>query len=449
MQDGHRTAAIYCRISQDDTGEGAGVKRQQDDCRKLAKAKGWTVAEPPLIDNDKSAYNGRSRPEYEALLAGLRDGTYDAVIAWKLDRLTRRGVRGLVPLLDALDGRPVVCVHDSIDTSTAMGEGVAAMLASVARTESENIGKRVARFKEERASQGLPAGGKRAFGYEPDGITIRKVEARVYRKAARDVLAGKAFSAVAREWNAQGVKPPQKAKAWTTTTVRHVLTSPRHAGRRVHQGEDFGEAKWPGIIDRATHEALVARGGNGGTQPRRRSLLTRLVQCACGAGMNRDGRSFRCRTCGSTIKADTLERVVEEMVVELLTSRKLAKVMAHEDRGQAESDAALDLAAAEAKLAELAEMLGDGELDRAAYMRARKKPEKKRDEARARLARKDGTHALERFRDRQRPADLYKRLDTDERRAVISALLDRIVIHPAKSQGARFDVARVEPIWRA
>src|SRR5262249_39936093 len=151
-------AAIYCRISQDDKGDAAGVKRQEQDCRKLANAKGWTVAEPPLTDNDRSAYNGKRREHYDEMLAGLRDGTYDAVIAWKLDRLTRGGVRGLVPLLEALDGRPVVCVNDSIDTSTAMGEGVAAMLASVARTESENIGKRVARKKADLATEGKPSG---------------------------------------------------------------------------------------------------------------------------------------------------------------------------------------------------------------------------------------------------------------------------------------------------
>jgi hypothetical protein len=30
-------AAIYCRISSDPTGEAAGVKRQEADCRKLAE----------------------------------------------------------------------------------------------------------------------------------------------------------------------------------------------------------------------------------------------------------------------------------------------------------------------------------------------------------------------------------------------------------------------------
>src|SRR5262249_5489048 len=171
---------------------------------------------------------------------------------------------------------------------------------------------------------------------------------------------------IAREWNDAGIKPPQ-AKRWTPTTVRYVLTSPRHAGLRVHQGEVIGPAAWPGIIDRATHEALRAL-DTGGTQPRRRSLLTNLVRCHCGGQMNRDGRSFRCRTCGNSVKADALERLIEGYVADALDSTKLAKRLTRSDRSRDDSDAALALAAAEAKLTELDEMLGDGELSRASYL---------------------------------------------------------------------------------
>jgi DNA invertase Pin-like site-specific DNA recombinase len=38
-------AAIYARISSDQDGRGLGVKRQIEDCRKLAEERGWTVAE--------------------------------------------------------------------------------------------------------------------------------------------------------------------------------------------------------------------------------------------------------------------------------------------------------------------------------------------------------------------------------------------------------------------
>src|SRR3954447_6662012 len=43
-------AAIYARISSDQTGEGLGVQRQLEDCRRLALERGWTVA-GEYIDN--------------------------------------------------------------------------------------------------------------------------------------------------------------------------------------------------------------------------------------------------------------------------------------------------------------------------------------------------------------------------------------------------------------
>src|SRR5712671_1148786 len=94
-------AAIYCRISQDrpsydadgnPTPEGFGVARQEADCRAYCDRVGWTVLGAPLVDNDKSAYSVKVRPAYQQLLAGIEDGTYDALVVWHPDRLHRSPV---------------------------------------------------------------------------------------------------------------------------------------------------------------------------------------------------------------------------------------------------------------------------------------------------------------------------------------------------------------------
>lgn len=58
-----RSAAIYARISSDQAGEGIGVQRQVEDCRKLAANIGWELGEE-YVDNDMSAYSGKPRPNY-------------------------------------------------------------------------------------------------------------------------------------------------------------------------------------------------------------------------------------------------------------------------------------------------------------------------------------------------------------------------------------------------
>ncbi len=66
-------AAIYARISDDREGRGLGVARQEAQCRARADQLGWRVG-PVYSDNDLSAYRGRRRPGYEALLAATARG---------------------------------------------------------------------------------------------------------------------------------------------------------------------------------------------------------------------------------------------------------------------------------------------------------------------------------------------------------------------------------------
>ncbi len=77
-----RAAAIYCRISRDDEGEAMGVDRQEQDCRRLAKARRWKVAEHVYIDNDVSAYSGKPRRAYERMLSAVEEGALDAIVTW-------------------------------------------------------------------------------------------------------------------------------------------------------------------------------------------------------------------------------------------------------------------------------------------------------------------------------------------------------------------------------
>jgi site-specific DNA recombinase len=452
-------AAVYCRISKDDEGDGRGVERQRQDAAAYRAEHGYETPEV-YEDNDYSAssYAVKNRPEFDRMIESARSGELDVIVLYDLDRLTRvpRVGEDIIDL--AAKGLTIIDGTGTHDLTTGDGRHRFRGAISNAALESDKLSKRMKRKKAELAERGVPAGGGRAFCYEPDGVTIRESEAVAYRQAARDVLAGKSTTAIAKEWNAHGLRTARRGGLWAQVMVRRVLTSPRHAGLRAHQGEVIGPAAWPAIVDRATHEALVAVLANGAKKnPRRRSLLTGLVRCGvCGTPMSRDGRSWRCRpsyrypeACGRVqVRAVPLEALVEEIVVELLGSPKLAKAMADLKVRQSDEDTALDVAKAEAKLTELDEMLGDGVLTRASFLRARKAPERKLADARARLARRNGSHALERFR-AARPRELYETLDVDERRAVISALLDHVVIHPAKNRAPRLDVDRVAPVWKA
>jgi len=76
---------IYCRISRarrtDGTVEVLGVERQEPPARALVERMGGTVHKV-YTDNDLSAYSGKRRPSYEAMLADARAGVITGIAAW-------------------------------------------------------------------------------------------------------------------------------------------------------------------------------------------------------------------------------------------------------------------------------------------------------------------------------------------------------------------------------
>jgi site-specific DNA recombinase len=165
--------ALYTRISRDRVGAGVGVERQLEDCQALVdQVGGETVLS--LSDNDISAYSGKPRPGYLALLEALRGGHMDAVVTWHADRLHR----SMIELEDYVLASEIhdVATHTlragAIDLATPSGPVVARQLGAVARYEVEHAIERQKSAKLQAARAGKYGGGKRPYGYAKDGVTI-------------------------------------------------------------------------------------------------------------------------------------------------------------------------------------------------------------------------------------------------------------------------------------
>jgi len=265
-----KRVAIYTRVSLDRTGEGLAVDRQLARCRKRIAANdyaGWQEV-GHYSDNSISAYTGKERPEWNRLLDDIRAGRVDIVLAWHLDRMTRSvlELEQLIKLCEDFDV-DIVTIEGDIDLSRTTGRLVARILAAVARAEVEMKTARQLLKWDQMAEAGLPfTGGRRAFGYELDRMTIMEEEATAIRKAARDYLDGKPLSRIARELTAANLTSVRdgyyeaKGKEWTSTGVRQMLENPRYAAIRMHRGQEAGPAAWPAILEEETHRAIVAKG---------------------------------------------------------------------------------------------------------------------------------------------------------------------------------------------
>jgi DNA invertase Pin-like site-specific DNA recombinase len=453
---------VYCRISKDRPGGGLGVARQRQDCEALAESRGWTVT-AVYIDNDVSAYRGKRRTEYDRMLADLKSGTINGVVAWHHDRLHRRPaeLEEFIEIIEATGSVVATVQAGDLDLSTASGRMLARIVGAVSRHESEHKGERQKRKHLELAQAGRPTGGgTRPFGFGDDRVTVREDEAKIIREMATRVAAGESLRGVMVDLASRGITTPA-GKPWRQTTARRMLLSPRIAGLRELRGEPVAEAVWAPVVDRVTWER-VRRVLLDPARVTRRSarsyLLKSIGRCGlCDARLVARPRSDkrRCYVCARgpgyegcgkiRVLADPLEDLVVDMALAAIDGPGLIEARRNVTGDNPADGVAVELADVERRLDELAETFADGTVSRREWLTARGRLEARRDALTARLA-ASGPSPLAML-----AGDVYEtweRLSFDQRHAIVAAVVDRVVVGPAVRGRNRFDPDRVTVTWR-
>jgi DNA invertase Pin-like site-specific DNA recombinase len=131
-----RGVAVYVRVSQLDQSP----ENQLNELRRYVAARGWESTE--FIEHGVSGAKDK-RPELDRMLSAVRRKRFDAVVAWKLDRLGR-SMRHLILLLDELRALEVglVTLGEGLDTTTPAGRMAFGIFASVAEFERERLRER-------------------------------------------------------------------------------------------------------------------------------------------------------------------------------------------------------------------------------------------------------------------------------------------------------------------
>ncbi|MFE4651556.1 recombinase family protein [Streptomyces sp. NPDC056707] len=461
-------AAIYCRISDDREGAGLGIARQREDCEALAAAQGWDVT-AVYDDNDLSAYSGKPRPGYQALLDALRAGTVDIVIAWHTDRLHRRPTE-LEEYIDLCEPRKVqtrTVTAGQLDLSTASGRMMARQLGVHARYEVEHNIERIQRGKQQAAAQGKWLGGVRPFGYEADGMTIRESEAQEIRNATGLILAGASLRSLTKDWNDRGIVTSRNGK-WEATELGRLLTRPRNAGLIKYQGEEMGPAMWDAIVEEPTWRAAVqvlkdpARRTT--TTNARKWLGSGLYLCGmCPETMRVStsgttaGRvhvpAYRCRTGKHvTRQAEVLDAYVSEVVVARLVRPDAVELLrAPESEGVDVEQLQTTLLAARSRLDEIAALFGSGVFDAKQTREASEAARRQMRVAEAALVEVAQVNPLVGVVGVPDVRGVWEELDLSRKRAVMDCLL-QVVVLPARRgrlpAGMRLDTEAVEFRWR-
>lgn len=457
-------AGIYARISDDFGGDGLGVKRQLRECRKRLEDLGWVEVDA-YIDNSRSAFTGKPRPEWKRLLGDIKSGRIEAVIAFQMDRLIRqpRELEQLIDLCEEVGVSEVKTVDGTLDLSTPIGRTQARIYGSLANQESE-IKRIRARSKAlEKAEKGeYQGGGVRLFGYSQDRKTMNQGEAVRLRNIAKRVLAGSTIFSEVKRLNSAEVTTTA-GNEWTTSSLRRLLLSPAIAGLREHAEAGRVKASWKGIISEREHDALVAlfngrrRGKSVSTY-----LLTGLLICStCGAKLvstphQKGGRIYRCPTPVAkpgSVKAGSCEgrslsgERADEMVAEMVLAALDRAVLQGEEGDETEAMERVREIRARREL--MAEMLAEGQIDAVEWKSIRNSLIKQEQKAL-----KEAERAVEALKPQGVSGvgvrDNWAHLSVTERRSVVERLIDHILVGKYERSGrTRWDPSRLTLIWRA
>lgn len=438
---GNLRAVIYTRISLDRDGEGEANERQEDACRALCAMRGWTVVEV-VEDISISAYKDVERPGWAAVLEMMKNGECDIVVAWKMDRVTRT-VAGLLDIIKVTrqTGVAFATTDGMLDLTTPTGKAVATILATVAELEVELKVERQLAANKQRREKGEPwTSGWLTFGYDREGNIVER-QAELIRQGAKDFLAGKPLTQIARDWDASGQKP-RSGGAWHGTSVRDILKNPRVAGYVTYYKEATGHiGQWEPILDEETHALIVARLADperrqGGSKhgPKPQNLLTQIATCGvCGElvhGSGKDGRgnpAYRCsksHTCTPRARADALVVGAFSMAAQAMLPGLLLSI----PKEGVDPVVLAELKEQHEKLDELADSFAAGTISMTFAQRAEAGIQQKIQELEGRLKAEGATD----YDPRKLNAEVIKgfaELDLDGQRAVLSRLA-RVRIFP-------------------
>lgn len=169
--------AIYCRVS---TNEQT-TENQRLRLAEYADKEGWEYDVFSEVQSSK-----KTRPVKAELLQKLRDGEYDAVLVYKLDRWARSSTELILEVKELLDkGIQFISYSENLDFSTSAGQLHFQILSAFAEFERSLISERtiegIRRARQSGKTLGRPIGSKDKKKRKRAGYLLR--EANVRQKA--------------------------------------------------------------------------------------------------------------------------------------------------------------------------------------------------------------------------------------------------------------------------
>jgi site-specific DNA recombinase len=255
--------AIYCRKSSEEGLDQTfnSLHAQRESCLNYVRSQaheGW-IALDHAYDDPGFSGGTLERPALRRLLRDIESGSIDAVVCYRIDRLTRC-LTDFARLVDIFERNEIslVSITEHFNTATSIGRLNLHMILSFAQYERELAGERIRdKFMISR-KRGMWMGGWVPTGYrlEERKLMLEPTEAALVQHIFERFLQVGSATKLVHELNAAGHRT-KRGKPFDKGIVYKLLNSRTYVGEVEHKGTAYpGEHE--ALVDRATWDKVQA-----------------------------------------------------------------------------------------------------------------------------------------------------------------------------------------------
>ena len=215
----------YIRVStEEQSREGVSMAVQTEKIRQYSQLQDHELV-AIIQDAGLSAKNIKGRPRFQAALGRILAGESDGLVVWKLDRAFR-STRDALDVAESLNknGKALISISETLDTSSAIGEFFFTLMASLAQMERRMIGERTSAALQSKKTKGERVG-EIPFGFDlaPDGVSLieSKPEKAMISRIIGKRKRGCKFRAIAADLNSKKLFT-KKGRPWSHVQVARI-----------------------------------------------------------------------------------------------------------------------------------------------------------------------------------------------------------------------------------
>jgi len=291
----------YTRVSTDNQLENYSIEEQTERIKAYCAAKGWNLLHT-YIDGGYSGGN-TNRPALQKMLEAIEQGEADAVVVYKLDRLSRSQKDTLTLIEDFFlsNHTDFISINENFDTSTPFGRAMIGILSVFAQLEKDQITERFTMGRIGRSKAGYFHGGGNAptgYDYRDGFLIVNEYEAMQVRELFDLFVSGKSANSILTLFQ------KKYTTRWSAAKILGVLRNSLYIGEVHFRGQSYPGIHQP-IVDKEIYQAAnhiltssereEKKTTHQKTPFRAGYLLSSLVFCGrCGARYSANHGYYKC-----------------------------------------------------------------------------------------------------------------------------------------------------------